>query len=746
MSTTALGSTDLNSNLYNLYVQACKDLAQTVVVKFDQIGQAMNNLTPATASVQPDPNDRTTWKYYQNISGVYNAIDTPMMVQSLDTQTQILFDKTVLIDNPTTLAAYTFGSYYYDELLAKYPTQEMLILGILYPCDINVAIAAKDGTILSYPPQLVEETETDFIANLQTWAQNWIGRWVIRAFANTDNLYIASYYGQFILLLVAAILDIRLRACKTNQAHSFHIGQYLRSHGFLDFYLAELTQEQQLDFYRNINYYLRNAGFESTFETLVDLLMTQRGLPVYQYVFKQDVTSINYVNVTDPSALVAIPTFERQPLNAPAQTRPLANLNLDDVFAMTNGSAPGNADYQAGHESDVMALFMNSPKASLGTKVVETTLGDNTTYKTPAPETMVFNQWLGLTCSGIYTGSFSFIPPGTSIPLQLSQPQAVALWIYAINKALQPEVLPTGYNPIAVVPPVEARWIPLSVLPTFTTLRGLTDNQRVPDALINQALSLAVPVPSTITSVAEFASFTSDAYVAYQNQFLLYSFQGDSIARGQLQFCCDSLYSFYSGTIPGLNGMSYVDVLSQIGFTPSNYSALDYYSLTTALFEAATGTNLNQVDNPTNIQAAMMQLLTLLSSYSLQFVSSTTNDEVILANRPEVRVYDVLLQEHPYFGVFDPNLGVVANLTEEDDSLSLDLADLYPIVPPDYQESESACIDLLANDQLSLTLVPSIPAYVESVLDISASWSPVAQFNALTPAQQQVLVAAAWSS
>jgi hypothetical protein len=743
MSTFATGSSDLNSNLYNLYIQACRNLAQTLVVKFDQVGQALNNLVLATTGVVPDSTDRTTWKYYQNISGVYHFIDSPMMIESLDTQATILFDKTVLQSHPTTLEAYAFGSYYYDELLAKYPSQEMLILGILYPCDISTAINADDGTILSYPPDLVESTETDFIAKLQTWSQNWIQRWVIQGFANTDNLYIAAYYGQFVLLLVAAILDIRLRACKTNQAHSYHIGQYLRSRAFLDFYLAELTQEQTLDFYRNINYYLRNAGFESTFETLVDLLMTKRGLPVYQYMFKQNAASINYVNVTDLTSLVATPTFERHPLNSPALTRPLTNLNLADVFALTNANAPGNPAYETAYGSDIMEMFKRSPQASLATKVIETTLGANTTFKTAAPQEMVFNQWLAMTCMGVYTGSFSYTPPGTSIPLQLTQPQAVALWIYAMNKALEPEVLPAGYVPISVVPPLKARWIPRITLPTFSDLRSITATSVLSDALLQEALGLCVTVPQHITSVSAFANFTSDIFAATQNQFLLYSFQSDSIARGQLQYVCDLMYNFFSGPIPGMDGRNYIDVLSEMGFTPSNYSAVDFYNLTTSLFEAATGATLNDVANPANIQAAMMQLLTLLSSYSLQFVSSATQDEVVKANRPEVRVYNVLLEEKPYYGIFDPNLGIVTNLIEEDNTIRIDYNEFFPLSMPAFTEQEEVAIDLNAHDNSSVTIVPTVPAQVPLTLNIAPSWDPQASFNALSPSQQTALLAAA---
>ena len=103
MTTLITGATGLNNNLYNLYVQDIISLASTIVLKLDQIGQAMNYLVMQKAGTALlDPDDRTTWKYYQNISGAYNFTDTPMFVESLDGNGQISFDKTTLAANPIT--------------------------------------------------------------------------------------------------------------------------------------------------------------------------------------------------------------------------------------------------------------------------------------------------------------------------------------------------------------------------------------------------------------------------------------------------------------------------------------------------------------------------------------------------------------------------------------------------------------------------------------------------------------------
>jgi hypothetical protein len=749
MTTSITGATGLNSNLYNLYVQDTIKLARTVVIKLDQIAEAMNNLVMLKAgTTQLDLSDRTTWKYYQNISGVYNFTDTPMLVESLDGNSLISFDKTTLQSNPITRDAYVYGSYYYNELVANYPDQEMLILGILYPCDITTAIAAKDGTILSYPTGLVEDSETDFIAKLQTWIYGFLGRWVVQPFALSDNLYVATYFGQLILQLVPTIMNIRLAACKTNQAHSFHIGQYLRSHGFLDFYLAELTREQTLDFYRNINYYLRRAGFADNFETLVNLLMTKRGLPLYEYNFKHNVGAINYVDVADASNILPKAAFKREPLNDPARGVPLTDFNLTDVFALTAYETPGNHDYQLAHKDDIELTLDRSKNSELATKVLESTLPPSAQAQVQASEATIFNHWLALAADGTYTASFQFTAPGTTIPIQLNQQQAVALWIYAMNKALEPEHPSSLYVPITRVPRVCGVQVAAKVQPTFSYLRGKTDALLVSDALITQAISIAATVPDNIPSIEDFSTFCTSVFEAGQLQNLLYSFQENPDSRGQMQFVTESFYHRVVHSLTTLTisdspyvGVEYTTFLSDIGFTPSNYSALDYYNLTTALYQAATGANLDSVNNPVNIQAAMIALLKLLSSYSILVVSSTNTNEVVNVGRPDVRVRSSALEDTIFAYVSGAEVQASWAPMTEIDTVMLDWDVLYPLKPLYLRPTFEVTEDLDAYNTDSFYLEPSTAGLIPIGVSIGTDFDPYASFNALTLEQQRAVVA-----
>ena len=244
------------ANYYQVYIQNTFDLASSIIIKSNDAVNALNNYVNNYAAVNGtasvDLANPASWKYYMNLAGLYHYTDTVMEVVSLDTLNTIPFTVQNLALNTATAAGYAYGTYNYKQLVSQYPDQEMLILGILYPVNMAKAIAAAEGTILGYPSSLVETNEYNLISNLQTWINGFKARWVNQQYGISDNLYPATALGLMYLNLVPAILNLRLRACKTNQAHSFHVRMYLASHGFLDQFIDVMTTEQTLFFYRNI--------------------------------------------------------------------------------------------------------------------------------------------------------------------------------------------------------------------------------------------------------------------------------------------------------------------------------------------------------------------------------------------------------------------------------------------------------------------------------------------------------------
>src|SRR5699024_2900593 len=180
-----------------------------------------------------------------------------------------------------------FGSYYYNELVARYPDFEPLIMGILYPVKLELAVGAKNGEILycggyvkDYVNEnndtgyiettkvtangIIEPQEINFIVELQNWVDKYLSRWTNGAYSITDDLYVAAAISILYLQLAAVMMNIRLKNCRTSYAHSFHVKSYLESHGRLGHVFDNLPLESTMWLYKNLDYYETNLGKELT--------------------------------------------------------------------------------------------------------------------------------------------------------------------------------------------------------------------------------------------------------------------------------------------------------------------------------------------------------------------------------------------------------------------------------------------------------------------------------------------------
>lgn len=660
------------NNLYALYERSIVDLAQSIVIKFDQVALATNNLVLSKTGQLTDPTDRYQWKYYQNISGRYNFSDTPMSVYSLDAETSIDFTVASLAANPVTAAAYQYGTPLYNELLAAYPDQETLILGILYPCDIDTAINSPDGTILSYPSYLVESQEIDLIPNLQAWLYAYVNRWVVGGFSLTDELYPAMVLLQTHMNLIGAVVNFRLRKCRTNQAHSFHLKQYLRSHGFIDVYLNEMTPAQALRMYRNIDYYVRNSGFTSTFDELIDILFTQAGMPVYQYVAYQKTEALSRANLSDVAYMQPTALFKRKPINSIAQTFPAPDYDLTQVFEALSDTAHDTALYQYNNEPRIAKQFALSDGSRLLTKVVECAINPVVAPTQVIPDDILFNEWVSMSCLDLYAVPVEYTPVGYIDPVRMTHQQALAMWIYATAMAMKPVTAPADYLPLTRVPAIRANRIAVNPIPSYSTLLGMVDQSVVPASAVEAIYNTAVATPTMVSSLVQFSTFCNNLFKSSFTQQCIYSEVENPIARAQLFLVVEALYEDVSYQLDSLRdpndsslGMLYSDLMQQVGLNLSAYAPEDYYHMAIAIYDYATGADSTSMLDPANIQKAMVTLIKYLSSYSITFVSSGETDTTITVGHPMVRAYDVEMGEHEIVNVDEVYCDVLSGELQE---------------------------------------------------------------------------------
>jgi hypothetical protein len=645
----------MTSNHHQLYLQSILRLVKTMAVKFEDaaysINQAIENeYGPGTV----DYDNPRTWKYYQNISGRYHTTDTVMKVPSLDVAgVTVEFTQIALANSPVTKKFYDYGSRFYNELVARYPEQETLILGILYapfnssiPGDttfLDSVIAAPCGTILYYEKTLIEVNETNLHEQLQSWSSQYLNRWVNKAYALIDSLYPALYIGQFYLHLVQVILTMRVRACKTPQVHSFYVREYLTSHGMLDKYIRMLTLKQALFLYRNILYIESNAGRRDTLSWLIENIMTERNLPVFEYVGRHDVLGMvktNFkVDATDeekitPLSYDPVVIFKRKPINFKTAEKNTGIRTPEQIMLSMNNRPDGNSNEHHYKSDKIVQGFIASASNVIQTKVLESEAEDPGDVCPYSLENIMVNHMLHYVTSDRYKSRVEFTFPGMKKSIFLDMKEALVLCTYFW-------LLTTGVTP-DLIPSIRAIQINAHKKPTLKELKQIVDGRNVSDNMLTELLTLKVGSPVKIGQVPDltlnelpalnsaesFLEHCQTLHLAAIRQFHVCANGGNVNACAELDFANDQFYKNYTCFLvetPTKFSDWLIEKSLDLDFvTPDKYVQTAY-----ALFLAVAGATEYKTTTLKNVQRAMLEILKTLSSYSIHFISDVEEPEVI---------------------------------------------------------------------------------------------------------------------
>lgn len=615
-----------SDNYYQLYIDKVLQLAATLVIKSQATANALNQyVTDYFGASAVDLLDPTTWKYYLNLAGEYHPSDSVMYVVSSDTLQTIEFSKENLLIHRATARAYQYGTRQYLQLVAQYPTQEMLIRGILYPVDLATAIAAEDFQILGgYPAGLVEDNEYSLLANLQAWINRFRARWTNDAFRNSDELYDATILGIMYLALVPAVLNLRLAACKTNEAHSFHVRQYLGSHGFLDAFVDIMTLKQRLFFYRNIAYIERHAGTRDTFAWLVEHIMTERNLPLAEFVMRHDVAPM-------PANLYPQLVFQKNSLNLSYTVQSGESLTLDQLLRREDPLARDNGMYRPDYEPRIQTKMENSLSNVVLTKMLDSSMIDDSNSAPHTLTEVLMNEWLNQAAAGSYTAFVTVTNPKTGETMPMTVKEAFAFVWYAFCTSIGIEII--------AVPPMLASHVQRTPLPTVDEIWSITDHAVVDRTLAVQALSLQ-PVIAPVVSTDAFYELCVQIHEAIRMQRGLVAYQEHHGRRAMVMAMCERIYSDNVVHVADPD-MSYDQWFAQRNFHVDTLTVADLSLMYVDLVQQATGMDLHNSTSVRELQQAMIKMLTQLSSYSIQITSEINPGDVKKTDWTAVRVGDI---------------------------------------------------------------------------------------------------------
>lgn len=684
----------MSKNYTEIYYEDTVNLAATLTIKSELSAKLLNTyLIQQYGTSEVDTNDPTSWKYYMNISGIYHKRDTMMSVVSLDTMTEINFTKENLRLHTDTAKAYQFGTRYYKTLVSKYPEQEQLIKGILYPCDINIAVSANDNSILAYQTDLIEDQETTLIADLNDWITRFNSRWSVTAFTSSHSLYPASQHAIMYLNLVPAILNLRLDRCKTNEAHSFHIRNYLASHGRLDAYIDYMTTKQKLWLYRNIVHIEHNSGNKYVFDWLKDHLLSERYIPISEYSIRHlDTFGTDY----RPDFIIRRKALNTQ-YNAPEKD----TIEYDNLIEKEIVQATENKNYYSNNKSNIEDMIKHSVSSVIRTKDLESTIQD---YDSSTPFTfneVALNHWMYMSGNGYYKVVVNYKHPRTGVSRTLFSDDAFLYLFYLAVKR-------SGQD-LTTIPTFYANYIVKPTLPNVSELVNLCDET------FTEAYETAVSILSTqpkITKCYSRTSFYSKLTSIYNQRN--YNWTRTSMTfhpqrRAMVESMCK--YSFMDSVVTFADsGMDYSTWLADKDLSDyDEFTDADFESIVTSIYENVTGIDTNPYNSVIGIQQAMLAIFRQLSSYSIQIVSDVNIQKLYVVGWPALRSGDIVAQVKNS-EVIDPTVEIKSFSTDLEHCVDINVEWVGVNSSSDHSPTQTTALDPLVTTSVTLSNETTISA------------------------------------
>ena len=574
--------------------------------------------------VNIDDVPKREWKYYLNMAGQYHFTDTPMQVISLDTLETIPFTIEALQLHRGTRREYRKKGRYYQDLVTAYPDQEALIKGVLNPVDLQTALNSPNYTILQYDSSEIETQETNLIPRLQEYIYLTMRRWVVKDYYLADSYYPAAQMAVLYTKIPKMIDTIRLENCKTYKAHSYHIWNYLDSHGYLGEFKDYLLTSQALWLYMNIDWVRANIGKQETFEKLVEKILTRRGIPLGQYTTAIDTTDLG-------ANLYGEAYMKRKPLNLLER---VGDTTVDkSVEYVMDKQLPLARDNILNYDNDLAEIKSRLAEdniASYPTKVYESEMIDPSMRLYVTREEALIENWMYMTSMDKYTALINVQNPQSSDVMSMSVKEAFVMWLYVTSRTL-------GHT-LTHVPEMVAHNVPRYPRPTAAELRKVTSPNYVAQYQLDYLVAETPRVNNIISTIA-FYEHALEVHSAILNHRKYYGAMEHKDTRGQLEGVVQRLF-------PSVHcqfniTQSYEDWFTANGWDIVDLNATDMAILSEDLMSIATGLNLYDVTSIAEIQAAMLRLMSRLSEYSSQYIQSINNTPATIADFINVRIGDM---------------------------------------------------------------------------------------------------------
>lgn len=614
------------ADLLETYSSDCRALANSLVIKFGFQNESVNKrLRELGHYVSEDP---STWKYNLNLAGLYHQIDPEIRVISNDTQEEILFTKEVLANHPRTKSDYRQrNENYYQDLVAEYPLHRTLIKSVTSDITLKQVVEAKDFQIIDWDKSLVADNETSLISRVQKWIDDHVlNNWNPNAIIS-NPYYPFVFIGAMVQHLPMVIMNIRKELSRTSEAADFYIWSTLGGYYGLDRYKNIFSHEQAMWLYFNIDKISLYLGRQDLLIELIEKLIVNSGLKINEIRLQQNEDSFQ-------------DTLEKHSFFHKANILDGSTPSVDTVGTIIRKTGDLALNNKRDQEYDIARVIETGKTTPINDRIVGLIEAEQDGSVVSQTVEMYKKRWdysIYLASLGIYEPDITVsLPNGNFRTLKLRD--AVILYFYAQNN-----VLGTG---TVTIPTITVDWLMPRTYPSFTKLRAFLTDQ-IPDELINSFLDRKINLE--VSNQTDFEQLVADVLTLEFWQELHWESQEGALKRAEVEQLAAALWKSEKCFLAP-PGTTYTDWLTTVQINKFDFSDTDWSEIADTILTAITGEELDSGSLP-NRQKALLEVLDLLTSYTLRYIIGDTSAKVQNMEIPSIHhevILDIWIEDHEW--------------------------------------------------------------------------------------------------
>ena len=557
-------------------------------------------------------------KYILNMSGQLSQFDNPVTFEL--NNVRYTLDRSLVTDNEYVKETLLKLESFYDNLVDNNRLMATYIKGCLSSNSLEETLSAKDGQILWYNEDLLENDKTIVINNVQKFIYDFLDIYNVRDYV-VDELYAAGLVSNLYSILPMVILVEKLNLALSSRADDFHIYNFFKSYKNLDNEIDVLDRKTLTWLYGNLRYMKKHIGRNEILDMLLHKVMDSLGLGVGKMYIEKSLPQYS-------SVLTDIKTnFYTRDLQAKQfKANDSFSLNIGKTEIVTNVL---EREYKQDYIKDENLIEVEDSlinlkmKYSVPTKAFTKVLPLDDIHLINLDDTNKFSYFLNAL---IYQTEFNvenyfitFLNPSDGLIYKLNSKQILGLIMYLMAKIFMGNDNPV-IESISYVNVLDLQKVKEFNIDDYK----LNDDEK---AIVNEILKDLEDLPAEINTIESFRKYFNISYTILHKFWYYLSNVNDIIYSTDLLFIINSL--FKSGVSEVLQNKSLKEYMLEV--RSPIMEIRDQANLITfkRLLETILGDNIYTVDKVKETINKILKIGDKFTSYTVQFLYSNDLSYVV---------------------------------------------------------------------------------------------------------------------